>query len=367
VDTNTYKFGAEWTPITDLKIRGGYNRAVRAPSISDLLAPAVVGAGGTADPCWSNTPVLTQAQCALTGVTAAQYGHLLANPAAQINTSLAGNQNLTPEIADTFSYGFVVTPQAIPGFVTSLDFYYIRIKNAIESLTSNTIINDCALSGSPTLCGLIHRGANGSLWFNNTEFVDTKEQNIGVISTKGIDLSSSYHFDVGQFGKVGVNLSGSRVLNFFTRPVDLPAFPASYNCAGYYGSTCGAPTPHWRHVLNTDWQAPWGGLDLAVRWRYIGPTQSDRVSQDPQLSETYLPQTARIGGYSYLDLSLAAPIASTGVNLRVGVNNLTDKAPPIVANGNYSDCPNTSCNDNTWVGTYDTLGRYLYAHVSVKF
>jgi iron complex outermembrane receptor protein len=51
-NTNTYKFGVEWSPIKDLKIRGGYNRAVRAPSIGDLYAPAVVGAGGTADPCW---------------------------------------------------------------------------------------------------------------------------------------------------------------------------------------------------------------------------------------------------------------------------------------------------------------------------
>jgi hypothetical protein len=39
----------------------------------------------------------------------------------------------------------------------------------------------------------------------------------------------------------------------------------------------------------------------------------------------------------------------------------------VVANGNYSDCPNTSCNDNTWVGTYDTMGRYIYAHITAKF
>jgi len=51
----------------------------------------------------------------------------------------------------------------------------------------------------------------------------------------------------------------------------------------------------------------------------------------------------------------------------VGVNNIADKAPPVVANGNYSDCPNTSCNDNTWVGTYDTMGRYFYVHVQAKF
>jgi len=51
----------------------------------------------------------------------------------------------------------------------------------------------------------------------------------------------------------------------------------------------------------------------------------------------------------------------------VGVNNLSGKEPPIVASGNYTDCPNATCNDNTWVGTYDTLGRYLYAHASMKF
>ena len=64
---------------------------------------------------------------------------------------------------------------------------------------------------------------------------------------------------------------------------------------------------------------------------------------------------------------LSAPIAATGIDLRVGVNNLTGKAPPIIPSGSYTECPNSSCNDNTWVGTYDTLGRYLYAHVQVKF
>jgi outer membrane receptor protein involved in Fe transport len=91
------------------------------------------------------------------------------------------------------------------------------------------------------------------------------------------------------------------------------------------------------------------------------------VSQDPQLSQTYYAGASHIGGYSYLDLSASIPVSASGITVRVGVNNLTDKEPPIIPNGNYSDCPNTSCNDNTWVGTYDTLGRYLYAHVSAKF
>jgi outer membrane receptor protein involved in Fe transport len=374
-DTNTYKFGVEYAPIKDVKIRGGYNRAVRAPSVGDLFSPAVIGAGGTADPCWG--PVVGAvagnptsgtiqghdfAYCARTGVTPGEWGNIATNPAAQINTSVGGSLNLKPEKADTFTYGVVFQPTFVPNLVASLDFYYIRIQNTIESLTSNTIINNCGNNNSG--CDLIHRGAGtGSLWFNTGNYVTATEQNIGTISTKGIDLASHYSFDTG-YGKMGIQLLGTRVLNFYTAPI---AGGAAYNCAGYWGTTCGAPNPHWRHVLNTDWQAPWLGLDVSLRWRYIGPTQTDHASQDPQLSSTYYTGTAHIGGYSYLDLSLSMPIASTGIDLRVGVNNLTDKAPPIIPSGSYSECPNSSCNDNTWVGTYDTMGRYLYAHVQVKF
>jgi iron complex outermembrane receptor protein len=373
-NTNTYKFGVEYAPIKDVKLRAGYNRAVRAPSVGDLFSPAVIGAGGTADPCWGpvigGTPGTTLgtiqghnfAYCAKTGVTPGEWGTITTNPAAQINTSVGGNIDLKPEIADTFTYGFVFQPTFVANLVASLDFYYIKIANTIESLSSNTIINNCGNSGIG--CNLIHRGAGtGSLWFNTTNFVTATEQNIGTISTKGIDLASHYSFDTG-YGKLGVQLLGTRVLNFFTAPI---AGGPAYNCAGYWGTTCGAPTPHWRHVLNTDWQAPWAGLDLSLRWRYIGPSQTDHSSQDPQLAATYFLPTAHIGGYSYLDVSLSAPIAATGIDLRVGVNNLGDKRPPIIPSGSYTECPNSSCNDNTWVGTYDTLGRYLYAHVQVKF
>jgi iron complex outermembrane receptor protein len=369
-DTNTYKFGVEYAPIKDIKLRGGYNRAVRAPSVGDLFSPAVIGSGGAADPCWG--PAVgglvnghTQAFCANTGVTAAEFGHILTNPAAQINTATGGNTGLKPEKADTFTYGFVAQPTAIPNLVASVDYYYIRILQTIESLTSNTIINDCGLNGTASLCSLIHRApGSGSLWFNINDYVNAQEVNIGGYSTKGIDVAASYRYDMGPFGKVSASLSGTRVLNFNVTPI---TGLGSYDCAGYAGSTCGSPTPHWRHVLNTDWAAPWGGLDFNVRWRYIGPVDSDRVSQNPQLTATYYPGTAHIGGYTYIDLSLAAPIADTGMTVRVGVNNLEDKDPPIVPNGTYTDCPTATCNDNTWVGTYDTLGRYLYAHVSMKF
>jgi iron complex outermembrane receptor protein len=374
-NTNTYKFGIEWAPIQDIRLRGGYNRAVRAPSVGDLYSPATIGAGGTADPCWgaSSDPVNpingtvnghSFAFCQNTGVTAAQFGHIIPNPAAQINTSTGGNIGLLPEIADTYTFGFVLQPQAITNFVMSVDYYSIKIKNTIESLSSNTVVNNCGLTGSAALCGLIHRGAGtGSLWFNNNDFVTATEINIGTISTKGIDLAAHYRLDIGAVGKLAFSLSGTKTQNWLTQPIPTGG---SFDCTGFMGTTCGAPTPEWRHVMSMDWASPWAGLDLTLRWRYIGSVVTDRASNDPQLKQAYFPGTAHIPSYSYFDFSVAMPV-TTNVNFRLGVNNIQDKQPPVVANGNYSDCPNSSCNDNTWVGTYDTLGRYIYMHLSAKF
>ncbi|HEY2403666.1 MAG TPA: TonB-dependent receptor, partial [Steroidobacteraceae bacterium] len=184
--TNTYKFGVEWAPINDVRFRGGYNRAVRAPNLNELFQPATVGAGGTADPCWGPKPGLSPAQCALTGVDpTTQYGFLEVNPAAQINTLVGGNTKLQPEIADTFTAGVVLQPEMVPNLVASVDVFYIKIRDTITSLSSNSVINDCALTGSPSLCGLIHRGAAGDLWFNTSNFVTATYVNIGKVSTRG--------------------------------------------------------------------------------------------------------------------------------------------------------------------------------------
>jgi iron complex outermembrane receptor protein len=363
-NTNTYKLGLEWAPIEDVRLRAGYNRAVRAPDIGELFQPATVGAGGTADPCWGSAPALSAAACARTGVSAAQYGNILANPAAQINTQVGGSPTLIPETADTYTYGIVFQPHVIPGLIASLDAFQIKIKKTITELSSNTIINNCALTGDATLCGLVHRGAvDGSLWFNANEFVTATTQNIGQVSTKGADLTSHYRLNIGSAGKLTFGFTGTYVRSFLIQP--LPTGNA-FDCAGFWGTTCGPPLPTWRHVLNTTWGSPWAGLDVTLRWRMVGKSSVDRSSTDPQLAAGFYPYTAHIPNYNYLDLNAAIPIGRS-VDFRIGVNNIADKNPPLILNGSNSDCPNNSCNDNTWVGTYDTLGRYVYAHLTAKF
>ena len=362
-NTNTYKVGLEWAPISDVRLRGGYNRAVRAPSMNELFSPAIIGSGGTADPCWGPNPQYSLAQCQRTHVTPAQYGHILVNPAAQINTDVGGNTGLTPEVADSYTFGLVIQPQAVPNLAVSIDYFNIKIKQTITSLSSNTIISDCANTGDPTLCGLIHRGPLGTLWVDNNEFVTATIQNIGQIATKGTDLVARYRWDLGGKGRLNFGLTGTYLKDFLTQP--LPT-GASYNCAGLWGATCGPPLPTWRQLFQTDWVTPWAGLDLVARWRFVGKASVDASSSDPQLKRTFYPATAHIPNYNYIDLAATLPIGKS-YYFMLGVNNVADKNPPLILNGSFSDCPNTTCNDNTWTGTYDTLGRYIFFNMTAQF
>ena len=365
-NTNTYKIGLEWAPIQSVRLRGGYNRAVRVPNIDELYAPAAVGAGGTVDPCWGKVPVLTQAECALTGLSAGRYGHLNVNTAAQINTSFAGTPTLTPEKADTYTLGLVFQPQAIPNLVMSVDYYNIKITNTITSLSPTAIVYNCALGFDPASCGRIHRSptAGESLWLATNGFVDTSEQNVGFNKTSGVDLVGHYGIGIGSGGKLSFNLNGTYLHEFILETSSTGG--GAYDCVGHFGVNCFAPLPKWRHVFTTDWLTPWAGLDVTLRWRYIGSTTTDRTSDAPLLKAQYYPTTATIAAYNYIDLGAAIPLGSH-VELRAGVNNIADKNPPLILNGELSDCPNTTCNDNTWVGTYDTLGRYIYVSLSAQF
>jgi iron complex outermembrane receptor protein len=370
-NTNTYKFGLEWTPIRDVRLRGSYNRAIRAPNINELFLPAAVGAGGAADPCWGPVGAnglvssgYTPAQCAKTGLDPALYGHVQVNPAAQINTSQGGDPHLQPEKADTYTVGAVFQPSFLQNFTMSVDYWNIVITNTITQLTSNVILQQCA-GGTESACGLIHRGPNGSLWTNTPgDFVQANFQNIGKVSTKGIDVTSNYRLDLPQGNKLSFNLVGSYTMAFDTQSITGGPI---YNCVGFYGSTCGVPIPAWKSILGTTWSTPWAGLDMTFRWRYIGPSSVDGTSTNPLLSGNgYYVGADHIPGYNYFDFSAAMPIGSN-VDIRVGVNNITDKNPPLVPSGALTACPTATCNDNTWPGAYDTLGRFIYGHITLKF
>src|SRR5262249_24308113 len=108
-EARTYKFELQYSPIAAMKFRGSYNRAVRAPNITDLFAPNTLGNVTAQDPCAGTNPnPALFAACQRSGVTAAQFGHIVPCPSDTCVTLGGGNLTLKPETADTVTFGFVV-------------------------------------------------------------------------------------------------------------------------------------------------------------------------------------------------------------------------------------------------------------------
>ena len=360
--TDTYKIEGEFAPIRDIRFRGGYNRAVRVPTLQDFFAPQIVGLDGNDDPCagfvigsgGSGRP--GDPGCVAQGLAVGQS--VVANPANQYNGLQGGNPRLQPEVADTLTAGVVLQPRFLPGFSMSVDFFKIKVKGAIQGIGADTILTQCTNTSDPFFCGLIRRDSTGSLWRSSNGYVIDLAQNIGYAKTKGVDVLAAYSRQLGGLGRMNMSFVGTYLdelttFDGITNPV---------NCVGYHGALCGTPNPKWRHQVRVGLDTKMG-LGFSLRWRYFDPVAQDRTSTNPNLKGVSQPANRRIPAVSYFDLAITANVGDH-YKFRIGANNLLDKTPPVVGN---PACPAGPCNGNTWAQVYDSIGRYIYAGVSLDF
>ncbi|HEX5182864.1 MAG TPA: TonB-dependent receptor [Allosphingosinicella sp.] len=367
--TDTWKIGGDFAPVRDIRFRASYNRAVRAPNIQELFAPVVTALDGNSDPCSGHAITAAETGCLAQGLHVGQI--VPGNPAGQYNGKLGGVPTLRPEIADTWTAGVVLQPRFIPRLAITVDYYDIRIRNAIQRVGADTILNVCNQTLNPVFCGLVHRDSSGSLWRSAGGFVIDLPRNIGGNSTRGVDVSASYAAGLGRWGGLVFNMTGTWLIKLVTDT----GVSAPYDCAGYYGLVCSGggtlsgPNPRWRHKARLTWNAP-DGIGVSLQWRYFSQVRIDRASSQASLGGAFSPFNARIPAQSYFDLALTAKIGDH-YRFRLGVNNLLDKAPPIIGSNGSSAvinaCPGIYCNGNTFPGTYDALGRYVFAGVTLDF
>jgi outer membrane receptor protein involved in Fe transport len=362
---NTYKGLLNWAFSPSLRLRGGYNRAVRTPTLSDLHTPVQFFESGFADPCEGENPVATFEQCARAGVTADQYGNIpastLAWPGGISNIRWGGNPLLDPESADTYTAGVVWTPAGVTGLSVTLDYFNIKITDAIGELWEWTIHDVCMATGDPEYCDRIHRDEHGSIWLSDEGYTDVSMQNVGTLVSEGIDLNANYLIGLGGAGFLVTDLMGSYLL---THDLSSPEF--DFECAGYFGHDCGQPNSLWRHRLRATWESSFR-LNLSLAWRYLGSADMDPDSPYPDLTnEEWLDYAElnlidEVRAYNWFDLS-ASYTMRNGLRFTVGVNNILDEEPPLLPG--YADSVGTWFN---LYGTYDPLGRYVFGSVQFNF
>jgi outer membrane receptor protein involved in Fe transport len=360
--TDTWKVGLDFAPVKDIRIRASYNRAVRAPNIQELFATQRVALNGNSDPC-AKTITAADRGCLAQGLVVGQT--IQGNPAGQYNGLIGGNPNLTPEVSTSKTVGVVLQPRWLPRFALTVDWFDIKVKNAIRQIGQGTILDQCIQTVNPAFCGLVHRDQFGSLWRTSNGYVIDTTQNVGGISTRGVDVGFSYAMDIGSLGGLSLNAVGT----WLDKLVYDTGVGPKFDCASLYGLRCGTPNPTWRHKVRLSYTAP-DGIGISAQWRYFKSVDIDRSSSQATLAGAYSPFNKTIPSQNYLDLALTARIGDH-YNFRLGVNNILDRDPPIVgANGSsavINACPSVYCSGNTFPNVYDALGRYIFAGVTLDF
>lgn len=357
VNTNTYGIGLDWAPVKQVRLRGSYQSAVRAPNLVELYqAQGNNLFDMNEDPCAGVNPTATREQCARTGVTAAQYGTIQDSPAGQYNFLQGGNPTLQPEEAKTSTLGVVWTPDR--RFNATLDFFDIKIDKTINIVSPTTSLTQCLNNGA--FCNLVQRDRLGTLWLLDEGRVIATNQNLGGTKTSGLDLAFNWTDKLKQgWGSYSVNFIGT-----WLRELEIEEIKGlgKYDCVGYYGANkCGVPSPEWRHKLRGTWTTPWN-WDLALTWRYIDEVMVQETSSNPLLAGTFNEVEKKLDAQNYIDIAASWNVTKQ-FTLRGGINNLLDRDPPLTS----QQGPSVFGNNNTFPGVYDALGRKVFVNATYKF
>jgi outer membrane receptor protein involved in Fe transport len=345
------------------RLRGSYQKAVRAPNVVDLFSPAGLNLyDNDFDPCAGSLAQLqarglTAEKCARTGVKANQYGTIQDSPAGQYNYLQGGNPQLKPEQAKSVTFGLVLTPAS--NLSVTIDYFNIKVEDTISAVSPTTTLEKCLNTGDARYCSQITRDSLGTLWLLPEARIVATSTNIGSVKTSGIDLGANYFHRLGAMGSMSVAMNGSWLKSYQVE--EIPG-DGSYDCAGLYNGAgvCGQPRPTWRHKLRVNWATPWQ-LDLAATWRYFKGTDIETSSDQELLKGSFNPVEQHLSSISYLDLAAVYNITKK-ISLTAGINNLLDKDPPLT-----SKYGTGAGNGNTFPSMYDAMGRKIFLNATVRF
>jgi iron complex outermembrane receptor protein len=316
----TWKVGVNYEPISDVRFRGTISRDIRAANVNELYSGRNQVINTIIDPRDNVANFVTQ----LTG----------------------GNPGLDPEKADTKAVGVVLQPSFLPGLSVSLDYYSIKIKDAITSVPAQTIVDNCLKLGIDSFCPFVELDGAGEISRVTATLINTQ-----TVKTSGVDFEAAYRRPVEWFGQSDATIS-ARLLVTYVRDLELTTSGVTIDYVGDL-ATDYSGQPRWK--ANFDLTYSGGPLKLGAYLRYIG---SGRY-RSFYIDDVDLPADQNhVKGRAYVDLTGAYKITDT-IELYGKVDNLFNKAPPIIPNNIVQPTISNS-------QMFDRIGRFYVAGVRFK-
>jgi outer membrane receptor protein involved in Fe transport len=338
----TWKAGASYQMIDDLRLRGTYSRDIRAPNIGDLFSAGSPTNRPTFDPAKNVSPV--------------------------VNWLNIGNPNLKPEKADTLGLGIVYTSSWISGLNASVDFYNINIKGAIAAISGQDLVIRC-FNGETALCANVDRDAAGNL-------VLVRQIPINILSQKsqGLDFELSYGFDLADIMSDwggSVSLRGLSTYVIKSNSADLGV--VNHGAGGLAG--LGIASGTYLYTPKITWNVTgaytldaftaaltvrgFGGYKYNPDW--IECTTGCPVSAGNRLTI----DDNDIPGRTYFDVALSYKLLEGTTEVFFTSQNVFNQGPP-PASGDFRSGIFSGPSTGILTGAYDTIGRVFRAGVRFK-
>lgn len=292
----TWKVGANWELSKALRLRATRSRDIRAGNFAELFAPTTVSRQNVRDPRRSST-YTTQ-------------------------VSSLGNPALEPETADTLTAGIIYQPGWLDGLRLSVDYYNIKIKGLIGTISANEVLERCYLDRISEFCGLVTTAGgdpNGDITNITTRF-----ENLDSLKTEGVDIEAAYRSSLENvFGSGSGSLSVRLLATYLkTLATTAVATASTEERAGEY------VTPHWRISGLITHEIGRMTTTLDLRWLQGGTIDNDFVVGTGALNTININDTKN---RFYTNATFSLDVSSKGDRSRemfVRLNNIFNVAPP---------------------------------------
>lgn len=343
--TKAWRWGLDWAIDNNVRLRGTISSAVRAPNIGELYSGQSENFFSITDPCSvlqlknAPNPAVRTANCLALGVPA---GWSSSN-GATIRGVSGSNPNLKAEVGRTWTAGFVLTPEFLSGFGLTMDYWNIKLTNAI-SAPSGTDTADHCVDATTGIGNVYCQNALRDPVTHELSFVRSINQNISSLSTSGVDIGAYYSHPLFG-GKMNWVVDATKVIAYTQHPFqDDPSNTVQSN------GTLGFP--EWKASLRAtytlqNWMFNWNA-------RYFSSML--RVTNESYRSNPTQTTPIRAGAGVFNDLKASYTFGKSGLQAYLGITNVFDRKPPVNLFG-------------TGFGSalYDALGRAYYAGVNYNF
>jgi iron complex outermembrane receptor protein len=294
-DTLVPKYGVSWAPADSLLVRASFSKGFRAPSLTETqVAEQPPAAGNVNDPLRGG--VLTPVE-------------IIRGP----------NPNLRPETSTNEFYGIIYEPKFVPGLNLSVNYYRTEQRDAIQSVSQSTIVNNEAsfpghvIRHDPTPAD-IAAGQPGAIKEIRTYFV-----NFGEVRNESIDFTTDYRLPWERLGRWRVSLNASHTLEA-TRKLSPGTLPIDDT-----GDTYSAPD--WKGIGSVFWNGK--SWNASAMFSYMSGFESNTAGVTGTAQMQSSPAVSKLDlrvGYDFRN-GIYRGIAKD-LRVSVGVSNVFDKEPP---------------------------------------